>query len=217
MSASPNANVKPCGAVILCGGRSTRMGRDKATLPFGRGHTLLSRTLSQVAQVVALDYIVCVAAAGQELPEIDPRVRVVRDPTPDLGPLAALVSGFEALAGETHVVLALGCDTPLLQPAAARLLFDKLGDHAAAVPHIEGHWRPLPAVYHTRIATKLNDLLAAGERSLQSLVAAVDAQAITAVELRAVDTELLSLMACNDETHYRRALALLGDDDFKAV
>ena len=52
------------GAIVLCGGRSNRMGRDKATLPFGP-ECMLQRVVRLLAEVVELSKIVVVAAAGQ--------------------------------------------------------------------------------------------------------------------------------------------------------
>ena len=56
------------GAIILCGGKSSRMGRDKATLPFG-SEVMLQRVIRLVSQVVNVHRIVVVAAPGQALPE----------------------------------------------------------------------------------------------------------------------------------------------------
>ena len=99
-------------AIILCGGRSSRMGRDKAALPFGP-ETLLTRVV-RAAQEVAADVVV-VGDTAQAMPA---GVRVVGDPVPRLGPLAALATGLASVDAERSLLL--GCDMPLLVPAVLR-------------------------------------------------------------------------------------------------
>jgi molybdenum cofactor guanylyltransferase len=66
------------GAIILCGGKSSRMGRDKATLPFGP-EQMLARVVRLVSEVVEPAKIVVVAAPEQELPVLPAAVAVARD------------------------------------------------------------------------------------------------------------------------------------------
>src|SRR5688500_1589170 len=66
------------GAVILCGGGSRRMGRDKASLPFG-DESLLARVMRLAAEVVPREQIVLVATAEQQLPPLPWEATVVRD------------------------------------------------------------------------------------------------------------------------------------------
>lgn len=210
---SPPAESAPreIGAVVLCGGRSTRMGRDKASLPFGPGQTLLSHTLERVQAGLAAP-VVCVAAVGQPLPALPAGVEVARDAAPGLGPLAALATGLAALAGRADVALAVGCDTPLLAPGWAGALAALLGDHDAALP-VEGDAEgdaahPLAALYRTRLAGVAARMLAAGERRLAALAEGVDTVRVPVDRLRRVDPELWTLLNCNDPAAYARALAV---------
>ncbi|MDH3214116.1 MAG: NTP transferase domain-containing protein, partial [Myxococcales bacterium] len=79
-------------AIVLCGGRSRRMARDKASLPFGE-ETLLERVVRIVSQVV--DEVWVVAREGQE---VAGAYRIARDPEEGLGPLAGLCAGLEAMS-----------------------------------------------------------------------------------------------------------------------
>ncbi len=100
------------GAIILCGGRSSRMGRDKALLPFGPDETLLERAVRIVAQVVSSEHVICVAAADQGLPALPARVRILRDPESGQGPLAALAAGLTLFGDEFGALFVCGCDSP---------------------------------------------------------------------------------------------------------
>ena len=69
------------GAVILCGGESQRMARDKAWLPFG-DEVLLQRVVRIVGLCVPLQNVAIVAGMEQELPALSEKVRIVRDMAP---------------------------------------------------------------------------------------------------------------------------------------
>src|SRR3712207_5253303 len=76
-----------CGGIVLCGGRSSRMGQAKAWLPFGP-ELMLQRVVRLLGQ--AVQPIVVVAAEGQDLPPLPPKTEVVRDAVSDRGPLEGL-------------------------------------------------------------------------------------------------------------------------------
>src|SRR5205807_272847 len=100
--------------VVLCGGRSSRMGRPKAWLPFG-GEALLQRVVRRLGEAVSP--VVVVAAPGQELPSLPSEVAIVRDPEEGRGPLQGLAAGLAALAGRADAAYATSCDAPFLRPA----------------------------------------------------------------------------------------------------
>src|SRR5262245_20696566 len=119
------------GGLILCGGKSSRMGRDKATLPFGP-ELMLQRVVRLLSQVVSP--IVVVAAHDQQLPALPPRILLARDGRQGRGPLEGLHAGLAAIAGRADAVYATGCDVPLLVPVFVRRMIDLLGEHEIAVP-----------------------------------------------------------------------------------
>jgi molybdopterin-guanine dinucleotide biosynthesis protein A len=100
--------------IILCGGKSRRMGRPKVMLPFGP-ETMLQRVVRLLGQ--AVDVTVVVATAGQELPELPSAVVLARDRRPDRGPLEGLAAGLGALGDRAELAFLCGCDVPLLVPA----------------------------------------------------------------------------------------------------
>ena len=194
------------GAVVLAGGRSTRMGRDKATLPFGET-TLLERVVRTLSGVV--DEVVVVARRGQTLPTLSaPKpVRIVHDETEDLGPLGGLAPGLSALSAP--VAFASSCDVPFLSPAVVRMLFVALGDRDVAIAQAEGRLHPLCAVYRTSTAEAMRSLVAEGKRRPVDLLARVPYVVVPESALRAADPELRSLDNLNDEAAYRAALRRL--------
>jgi molybdenum cofactor guanylyltransferase len=195
--------------IVLCGGRSRRMGRPKAWLPFA-GTTLLGHVAGTLAGVA--EPVVVVAAAGQDLPPLPPGVVVMRDPAPDRGPLEGLAAGLAAVAGRAPAAFATSCDAPFLRPALVRRLLDLLGDNAACVPHVEGRYHPLTAVYRADVLPAVRRLLDAGRRRLLDLLDAVPVRAASADELAAADPDLVSLRNLNTPDEYEAALRAVAAD-----
>lgn len=81
---------------MLCGGRSTRMGRDKATLPFG-DECMLQRVVRLLTEVVDPGHMVVVAASRQTLPSLPQGICITRDEHEARGPLEGLAAGLRVL------------------------------------------------------------------------------------------------------------------------
>jgi len=196
-----------CGGVILCGGESRRMGRPKASLPFG-DETMLQRVVRILGEVV--DPIVVVAAAEQSLPLLPDGVRIVRDEQPALGPLEGLRVGLSALAGDADAAYATSCDVPLLVPAVVLRMVEELGDHQVAVP-VEGEFHhPLAAVYRPQTAAVIERLLTAGQRRPIALYGEVPTARVLVDSLRDIDPNLHTLRNLNRPEDYFEALRIAG-------
>jgi molybdopterin-guanine dinucleotide biosynthesis protein A len=200
------------GAVILCGGKSSRMGRDKATLPFGP-EKMLQRVVRLVSETVPLENIVVVAAQNQSLPDLPAAVPVARDPHEYRGPLAGLATGLGALVNRADAVYATGCDVPLLVPAFLERMFQLLGEFEIAVPFDGQHHHPLAAVYRPAVLPHVQKLLDSQRMRPRFLFDDVSTREIHVDELRAVDPQLLTLENLNHEQDYYKALATAGFAD----
>ncbi len=189
-------------AIVLCGGRSRRMARDKASLPFG-SETMLERIVRVVSRVV--DEVWVVAREGQPVPG---DFRVVRDPEEGLGPLAGLRAGLEAMEAERAFLTS--CDVPLLRAAYVERLLELSRGFPIAVPRVGDHMMVTSAVYSREVLPLARRLLE--ERRLRPLflVEGFDARVVTEQELRDVDPELESLRDCNTPDADRDALRAAG-------
>jgi molybdopterin-guanine dinucleotide biosynthesis protein A len=193
-------------ALVLCGGFSERMGRDKARLPFG-GETLLERIVGIVSPCV--DEVWLVAREGQEIPANRKLgLRVARDPAEGLGPLAGLAAGLRAIAAER--AFAVSCDLPLLQEKLVRGLLDLATGSRAAIPRVAGHPVPTCAVYSKALVAELDVMLAAGERRPRAILELPGTRSLSEDEVRTYDPALLSFRDCNTPERYREILALAG-------
>jgi len=140
--------------IVLCGGRSSRMGRAKAWLPWG-ARPMVAHVVAQLRE--AVDEVVVVTSKDLELPRLD--AHVVRDREPELGPLAGIREGLSRVKAELAYVTAT--DAPHLTPAFARSL---LARGRAAAPEVDGFVQTLAAVYPRAAAECADRLLAAGRR-----------------------------------------------------
>jgi molybdopterin-guanine dinucleotide biosynthesis protein A len=154
--------------LLLTGGASRRMGRDKALLVVD-GQSLAERGARLLGQVAAP--VVEVGAGHSGLP-------AVREDPPGSGPLAALGAGGAELRrlGHDGPLVVLAVDMPFVTAGLLRLLAGRPGPPATAVPR-DGQGRPQPlcARYGSDALVVASGLLATGERSLRALLATLDA------------------------------------------
>jgi molybdenum cofactor guanylyltransferase len=186
-------SIDPLTLVILAGGSSRRMGRDKASLP-AEGTTLLGRLVERLRPVVDE-----VLVAGGPRPAID-GVRWVADSVPGAGPLAGMAVAFRAAA--TPAAWVLACDLPDVEPELGRLLLSSLSGFEAAVPRLLGRAEGTCAVYRTELAPRIEALLSQGRRSVLSLLDRSRVRYLEEGELRALDPELRSFRNLNTPEDY---------------
>jgi molybdenum cofactor guanylyltransferase len=195
------------GGIVLCGGHSRRMGRPKASLPFGP-ELMLQRVLRLLKEVV--QPLVVVAAPRQELPPLPPDVLVARDRREGCGPLEGLCVGLTALGGRADAAYATSCDVPLLIPEFVRHAISLLGEHQVVVP-VEGEFHhPLAAIYRTTVLPAVAALLDAGRLRPVFLYDTVDTRRVPVEEFRAVDPQLRTLTNLNQPDDYFSALRNAG-------
>jgi molybdopterin-guanine dinucleotide biosynthesis protein A len=163
--------------VVLAGGRSRRMGRPKALIPF-RGRPLISWPLAAAA-TAGLEAVV-VAKTGSPLPTI--AVPVWEEPAEPVHPLTGLVAALER--AKDRPVLAVACDMPFLAPGLLHALAEAAPTAAAVAPRVAGRLEPFPARYAPDALPALRDALAS-QGSLRKTLAALDPWELDEDALRA--------------------------------
>ena len=194
------------GGIVLCGGKSTRMGTSKALLPFGP-ETMLQRVVRLLSTVVSP--IVAVAAIDQELPQLPPVVIVTRDENEGRGPLEGLRAGLKALPPGVDAAYVTSCDVPLLETGFVRQMIDLARDFDIAVMEIDGFTHPLSAIYRRATLAHVEDLLAHNRLRPVFLFDAVKTRRVKPEEITA-DPELRTLRNLNTREDYERALVEAG-------
>ncbi len=200
-------------AIVLAGGRSSRMGSAKAALDW-HGSTLLRRVTGIVARSVDGPVIV-VSAPGQALPALDGAVEIVADDREGRGPLQGLAAGLAAVGDRAPIAYVSSTDVPLLHPAFVSAVVNALGDDIDVVlPEVDGYRQPLSAAYRVDLLGTVNDLIAAGrmrpaflfERSRVLHMGETDL--LRDAALARLDPDLRSVSNLNEPADYERACAL---------
>jgi molybdopterin-guanine dinucleotide biosynthesis protein A len=184
------------GAIILCGGQSSRMGRAKALLPW-RGRTMIEHVVATLQQCVS--EIVVVTSGDVPLPSLP--AKIVRDREPDLGPLGGIREGLEAL--DADLAFATSTDAPFLSSAFVKCM---LAFGRAAAPDVDGFVQTLAAAYPKTLASTANELIAKKRMSLHELLEAADFRRVRADEL----PELHSIRGFNTPEEYLAAVQTDG-------
>jgi len=194
------------GGIVLCGGKSTRMGRSKALLPFGP-ETMLQRVVRLLGSVV--QPIVAVAAVDQVLSTLPASVIVTRDEREGRGPLEGLRAGLKALPPDVEGAYVTSCDVPLLVPGFVGEMLNLADGFDIAVMEVDGFVHPLSAVYCRTTLPYVEDLLARDRLRPAFLFDAVRTRRVTAAEITS-DPDLRTLRNLNTPEDYQRALADAG-------
>ena len=194
------------GGIVLCGGKSTRMGTPKALLPFGP-ETMLQRVVRILQDVVSP--IVAVAAINQPLPALPSDVMVTRDEQEGRGPLEGLRAGLKALPIDVECAYVTSCDVPLIEPGFIRQMLELARGYDIAVVEIEGFAHPLSAVYRRTVLPYVEELLAANRLRPAFLFDEVRTRRVRPEQITA-DPELRTLRNLNTREDYQQALADAG-------
>ena len=164
-------------ALILAGGRSRRMGRDKLMLPQD-GSTVLETAVRRFSEKFSR-VLLSVDRAGR-YPDIP--VPHVEDTFRGCGPLAGLHAGLKA-AGEEGVFLA-AADLPFSDPETALRMIELCGEHDICVMRDgKGRFEPLFGCYRISVLQKAEKLLASGKRAMTDLFEVSDTLVLSASEL----------------------------------
>jgi len=192
---------------VLAGGRSSRMGHPKATLPFGP-ELMLQRVVRLLRTIVGP--IVVVAAPGQELPALPHDTLIASDAREARGPLEGLLAGLTVIEPHASIAYVTSCDVPLLEPAFVQAMIDQLGDADIAVPVEDSFAHPLAAVYRTSVLATVRELLAQDQLRPAFLFERVPTRRIPIAELQTADPTLATLRNCNRPDDYLTALSIAG-------
>lgn len=198
----------PITAVILAGGRSRRLGRDKAIEPFV-GEPLIRRVIRRASEAVSASQVVVVVADSDRaaaLPLDDDHLTAV-DVFPDCGSLGGIYTGLDATSTKWSLVTA--CDMPFLSaPLLAHMAALRYGVDAV-VPVVAGRPEPTHALYNRRCLPAIECRLRAGQLKISGFFDDVDVRYVPEDEIRTFDPDLLSFFNINRPEDLDRAMELV--------
>ncbi len=201
MSERPN-NPLDTTAVILAGGMSRRLGRNKALEPF-RGEALIHRVIRRMSQVAS--NIIVVANDHERVAELDlpEGVIPVIDEYPGKGSLGGIYTGLSAAPTQWAVFCA--CDMPFPSPRLYRALLSNRETNDAVVPVVEGRPEPIHAAYSRACLEPIHAKLAANRLKISGFFDDVSVHYFTEDRVRRIDPDLLSFFNINTQQDLEKA------------
>jgi len=163
-------------AVILAGGKSSRMGRDKAWLTLD-GQTLLARQIAMVRKLRPVELFISGRSDTDYSTLGSP---VLTDEFADAGPLAGIAAGLEAASAP--LVLVLAVDMPDMTSAALRQLLRQCASGTGVVPRVNRRLEPLAAFYPKVAASIAVDLLKRQLRAVRTFAEHCNQAGLVAVQ-----------------------------------
>lgn len=227
-----------CGGIILAGGKSNRMGRDKWDLPFGE-KTVLERLVGVLRSTC--DEI-CVVTAGRDKRKAEgnkaeclesrmdlnsigitkwtevagfitiPSIQFIHDEHFEIGPLGGIAAGLAANKGTSQLVVA--SDMPFPSTALIRELFklSKSSHHKVIVPEYGGRLHPLFAAYRQDCLLDLSRYIKEGGRKVTTWMQSLESiTVIPESRVLELNPDGTALMNMNRPEDYERALSLFAE------
>jgi len=200
ISKSYNISYK-VSAIILAGGNSSRLGRDKALVKIHNSSTII-HTIVEKLQVISDDVII--VTNGQKYANLG--VKLTSDIYINSGPLAGLHSGL-LVAKHSHS-LVVACDMPFLNVKLLNYMVSQPLDYDALVPKIEGWLEPLHAIYSRQCIGPIERMLKAHRFKMHDLLDTVVIQHLFKDTVKMFDPQYRSFLNINSPRTLKKAIDL---------
>ena len=195
----------PLSAVVLAGGHSKRLGRDKSLLELD-GEPLLAREVQRLGALS--DDVVVVTNDAPRYESLSLAARFVPDEKPGMGSLMGIYSGLQAVRHAHALVVA--CDMPFLSVPLLRHMASLAPGYDVVVPRLGSLLEPLHAIYGKSCLPFMEELLDRGERKIVSFFRRVRVRYVNSAELDRFDPDHLSFVNVNTPQDWVRVQELVG-------
>lgn len=194
--------------IILAGGLSRRLGRDKAVEPID-GQPLVGRVMDALAQIAdELVVVVNTPQRGRELPLPDSAVVAV-DIYPNAGSLGGIFTGLSSASNRWGIVVA--CDMPFLNLDLLSYLLSFRESHDAVVPVLDDRPEPTHAAYSKVCLSAIEARLDADDLKIARFFDDVRVKYVSQRRVEEIDPERRSFFNVNTEEDLARARLLAGE------
>lgn len=197
----------PC--LILAGGQSSRMGENKALLPFGKG-----RLIDHVAERIRAACEPLLLSTNSPLPGLDGIARIADDLPGYQGPLAGIATGLAHVRslhpGKTHM-LTIAADTPFFPVDLGARLVESITEpgEIAVAADSDGRWHPVFSLWPLSVEEDLRAYLADPDnRRLQAFIRRHPHRVVTFPLIETAEGAIDPFFNVNTPAEYRQAIAL---------
>ena len=192
--------------IVLAGGMSRRLGRDKAVEPVG-GEPLITRVLRRLSQVTDQTVVVVNEIGRASALPLNEASTVAVDAYPGKGSLGGIFTGLSASEADWGLVVA--CDMPFLNVELFRRMLSVRDGSDAVVPVVEGRPEPTHAVYSRACLPYIERRLKADDLKISRFFDEVRVRFLAEAEVDSLDPERLSFFNVNTQADLDRALELV--------
>jgi len=189
--------------VILAGGKSSRMGQNKALMSLG-GKRLVDRVVEVMRSV--FDDLLMVTNTPDVYADLG--LPMVPDVWPEKGSLGGVYSAIYHVT--TPYCLVVACDMPFLRAAVLHYLSTQMADYDVVVPDVLGELQTLHAIYSKACLQPIERRLEANRLRIIGFFPDVRVRTVTASELEPYDPELLAFQNLNTPEEFQAAEQRLG-------
>ena len=189
-------------AIILAGGKNTRIARNKAFIQLSTGETILQHTMNILQEIFPEIIIV----TNQKDAYLEFNVQVVEDLIKESGPLGGIFTGLCYSTFKHNFVVA--CDMPFTKPTLIKLLLEKSETYDVVIPEIDGEVEPLFALYSKNCIPVMFEHLQKQNLKMREILGKLQVKRIGAEEIDRLDPEHLSFFNINTEEDLKRAESL---------
>ena len=194
--------------IILAGGLSRRLGRDKAVEPI-EGQPLVGRVMDALSGIAdELVVVVNTPQRGRELPLRDSAVVAV-DIYPNAGSLGGIFTGLSSASNQWGIVVA--CDMPFLNLDLLSYLLSFRESHDAVVPVLDGRPEPTHAAYSKVCLSAIEARLEADDLKIARFFDDVRVKYVSQRRVEEIDPSRRSFFNVNTEEDLARARLLAGE------
>lgn len=198
--------------IILAGGKSKRLGRNKVIEVIG-SKSLLERVVSNLS--IFDSEIIVVTGKESIIPQLTkyPKVRIAEDIYPEEGSLGGIYTGL--IQSKTYYNVVVACDMPFINQDLVSYMIDLAESFDVIIPLVDNILEPLHAVYSKNCISPIEFLIKQNRLSILELFPMVKVKYIDSAEIDKFDPRHLSFFNINTEADLDAGKELTGGDDIK--
>jgi len=198
--------MKGITTIILAGGESKRMGKDKAFLTLN-GKTflrLILETVDTFSNQIIISGNKDKNVYLKETYKLKNKPVVVKDIDPFKGPLNGIRSCSDFI--EEEIVFIATCDTPIIKKEAIFFLYKNLKNHQCVIPVINGKFQPMNTFYRKEAVEKSKEMYDKGIDSMFKWITFLDSVYVDETLLKEYDRDLITFRSINTPEEYQKLL-----------
>ena len=192
----------PISSILLAGGNSSRLGRDKTRLELCAGRTMIEDTIQKLEMVS--DEVI-VVTDGRRFPHLE--AKLVSDIYPGAGSLGGLYTGL--LAAKSKHALVVACDMPFLSLALLRYMISLPRDYDVLIPELDHKLEPLHAIYSRNCLQPIERLLKKGHFKILDFFDEVQVRHLSEGVIEKYDPDHRSFFNINTPDQLRKAQTII--------